>query len=400
MRSFLRKIVVATIYAFQVFLLQVSYASFKVVRTRSVERKDWAVGLDEVAAHLYHISIALDSSVSVCLSKHPFYSYSYDYSLSPKIKQGFFRYLLRIIYAPVLLGYLCHKVNGFFYVAGAGFLLEEFDGRDYELRFIKNRGLKVVCFFCGSEIRSMKLMDELSVRLNRDVITTYQKIIHPNLASPYCENLRKRLANSADQYADFIFNAPTDQISYIQRQVHPFINFYPDNDFKRNDAKFIGMNCINVVHAPSSPLIKGTPLVRAAVKKLKVEGYEFDYRELIGVKNNEVMDALNQAHIVLNEFYAFVPGQFGVEAMASHCALVTSADDRIETSLSPGANEAWMVTEYWNIYDNLKRLLDDHALIKQYADAGFAWASEHCSYQKSSVRLKALLETPDTSAHA
>jgi hypothetical protein len=243
-------------------------------------------------------------------------------------------------------------------------------------------------------------MDELSVELNRDVITTYQKIIHPDLASPYYEKLRKKLANSADQYADFIFNAPTDQISYIQRNVHPFINFYPNNDFKRNDEKFIEMKCIKVVHAPSSPLIKGTPLVRAAVKKLKLEGYEFDYCELIGVKNNEVLDALSQAHIVLNEFYAFVPGQFGVEAMASHCALVTSADDRIETSLSPGANEAWMVTEYWNIYDNLKLLLDDHALIKQYADAGFAWASEHCSYQKSAVRLKALLETPGTSVHA
>lgn len=391
---------VAMVYAFQAWLLHGSYVIFKVLRTRSAERKDWAVGLDEVAAHLHHISIALGSSVSVCLSKHPFYNYSYDYSLPAKINQKYFRYLVRIIYAPILLGYLCHKVNGFFYVAGAGFLLTEFDGRNYELRFIKARGLKVVCFFCGSEIRSLKLMDELSIKLRRDVITTYQKIMQPELSSEYYEELRKKLAISSDRYADFIFNAPTDQISYIQRPTYPFINFYPDSDFKRNDAKFIEMNHVKVVHAPSSPLIKGTPLVRAAVKKLKLEGYAFEYRELIGVKNNEVLDALSQAHIVLNEFYAFVPGQFGLEAMASHCALVTSADDRIETSLSPGANAAWMVTEYWNIYDNLKRLLDDHALIKQYADAGFAWASEHCSYQKSAVRLKAVLGTPGTSVHA
>lgn len=384
------------IYVFQVVLLQVSYLIFKGLRTRSVERKDWAVGLDEVAAHLFHISIALGSSVSVCLSKHPFYNYHYDYSLPAKINQRYIRFLVRTIYAPILLGYLCHKVNGFFYVAGAGFLLTEFDGRNHELRFIKARGLKVVCFFCGSEIRSLKLMDELSIKLRRDVITTYQKIILPELSSEYYEELRKKLAASADRHADFIFNAPTDQISYIQRPTYPFINFYPDSDFRRNDGKFIEINRVKVVHAPSSPVIKGTPLVRAAVKKLKLEGYDFDYRELIGAKNNVVLDALSQAHVVLNEFYAFVPGQFGVEAMASHCALVTSADDRIETSLSPGANAAWMVTEYWNIYDNLKRLLDDHALIKQYADAGFAWASEHCSYQNSAVRLKALLSTPVT----
>jgi hypothetical protein len=104
--------------------------------------------------------------------------------------------------------------------------------------------------------------------------------------------------------------------------------------------------------------------------------------------------------VVLNEFYAFVPGQFGVEAMASHCALVTSADERIETSLSPGANAAWMVTEYWNIYDNLKRLLDHPALIRHYADAGFAWASEYCSCEKNGVRLRKLLSAASIPPHA
>jgi hypothetical protein len=320
--------------------------------------------------------------------------------LPAKIKLRYLRYLVRIIYSPILLGYLCHKVNGIFYVAGSGFLLTEFDGRDYESRFLKARGLKIVSFFCGSEIRSLRLMDELSAKLGRDVITTYQKIVVQELASEFQEELRKKLAISTDRYADFIFTAPTDQISYIQRPTYPFINFYPDSDFKRNDAKFLAMNRVKVVHAPSSPLIKGTPLVRAAVKKLQLEGYDFEYRELIGVGNSVVLDALSQAHVVLNEFYAFVPGQFGVEAMASHCALVTSADERIETSLSPGANAAWMVTEYWNIYDNLKRLLDHPALIRHYADAGFAWASEYCSCEKNGVRLRKLLSAASIPPHA
>jgi hypothetical protein len=100
---------------------------------------------------------------------------------------------------------------------------------------------------------------------------------------------------------------------------------------------------------------------------------------------------LSGAHIVLNEFYAFMPGMFGVEAMASHCALMTSADEKIETSLPVGSNSAWMVTEYWNIYDNLKRLLDDHSLIKKYADAGYLWAYENCSYQNSAEKMRNIL---------
>ncbi len=387
-------------YVVQMLLLLISYAICSLLKLSSAPRKDWAVGLDEVAANVHNISMALEKTVSVSMSRHPYYSYRYDHVLPARISWRYLRYLVRIVYSPILLGFLCHRVNGFFYVAGSGYLLTELDGRSREFRFIKSRGLKVACFFCGSEIRSVRLMNQLSRDMGRDMISTYQTITVPGFDSDHLETFRIKLAASADEFADHIFNAPIDQISYLRRAVHPFHYFYPDSGFKRNDGKYADIQRVKVVHGPSSPLIKGTPLVRAAIKKLQMEGYYFEYKELMGVSNRVMLEALADAHIVLNEFYAFVPGQFGVEAMASHCALITSADDRIETTLPAGANAAWMVTEYWNIYDNLKRLLDDHALMKQYADTGFAWASEHCSYQKSAVRLKALLATPDTSAHA
>ncbi len=400
MRLFARKSVIAVVYAIQMALLLLSYFVCQLLTKNSAPRKDWAVGLDEVAANVHNISMALGETVSVSMSRHPFYSYTYDHILPARISWRYLRYLVRIVYSPILLGYLCHRVKGFFYVGGAGYLLTEFDGRSREFRFLKSCGLKVACFFCGSEIRSVRLMNQLSRHMGRDMISTYQTIAVPGFDAEHLESFRIKLATSADEYADHIFNAPVDQISYLRRVVHPFIYFYPDSGFRRNDGKFAELRRVNVVHGPSSPLIKGTPLVRAAIKKLQMDGYDFEYKELIGVSNQVMLEALGEAHVVLNEFYSLVPGQFGVEAMASHCALVTSADERIETSLSPGANAAWMVTEYWNIYDNLKRLLDDHALIKQYADAGFEWASEHCRYQKSAVRLKALLGTPVTLAHA
>lgn len=389
-----RKFVVAVVYAIQMVLLWLSYTACHVLKMRQVSRKDWAVGLDEVAASVHNISKALGDAVSVNMTRHPFYAYRYEYSLPTYIKGRYFQYLLRIIYSPILLGYLSHRVRGFIYVAGSGYLLAEFDGRDREFRFLKSRGLKIVCFFCGSEIRSLKLMNLLAKELRRDMISTYQAIAVPGFDADRLEVLRMKLAASADRYADHIFNAPVDQISYLRRVTHPYMYFYPDSGFCRNDGKFVDLRRVRIVHGPSSPLIKGTPLVRAAVKKLQLEGYDFEYIELIGVSNQVILETLADAHVVLNEFYALVPGQFGIEAMASHCALITSADERLETTLPAGANSAWMVTEYWNIYDNLKRLLDDHALIKRYADAGFAWVCEHCSYQKNASRLRALLGAP------
>lgn len=391
----MRSLAIRLIFMSQMFLLHCSYWFFGVVaRPARVRRKEWAVGIDEVAANIHNISRALGETVSVCMTRHPFYAYNYHHALPARIGWRYLRYLVRIVYSPILLGYLCHRVKGFFYVAGPGYLLSEFDGREREFRFLKARGLKIVCFFCGSEIRSLKLMSQLSRELERDLISTYQTFAIPGFDSDHLENIRMKLAASADSYADHIFNAPVDQISYLRRSVLPFMYFYPDDGFRWNDRKFSDMRKVRVAHGPSSPLIKGTPLVRAAVKKLRLEGYDFEYRELIGVSNRTILEALANTHIVLNEFYGLVPGQFGVEAMASHCALLTAADRRLEPTLPDGANSAWMVTEYWNIYDNLKLMLDNPALIRQYADAGFAWAGEYCSYQKNAARLRALLDGP------
>jgi hypothetical protein len=122
-----------------------------------------------------------------------------------------------------------------------------------------------------------------------------------------------------------------------------------------------------------------------------VLGYIFEYKELINVPNEVVLENLRKTHIVVNELYAFVPGVFGIEAMASHCALITSADRHIEASLPEGANEAWFVTKYWEIFDNLKQMLDEPSLIKTYADKGFDWTFKNCRETSSCQHVASLI---------
>ena len=83
--------------------------------------------------------------------------------------------------------------------------------------------------------------------------------------------------------------------------------------------------------------------------------------------NQVVLEHLKSAHIVLNQFYAFTPGLFGIESMANHCAVLMSADPNIETGLPQDSKDAWMITKYWEVYDNLKYLLDNPEKIKYYA---------------------------------
>jgi hypothetical protein len=375
---------------FQRVLLYSSYWLFRVIGRKNNKRISWVVGVDEVAANIKYIAQSLNNSYSVCLTKNKFYDFKYDFSIGSgySTRMDFYK---KILTGPILLGYLLNRANNFFYIFSTGFLLSDKDKRKFEFKLIKSKGKHIVCFFIGDDIRSPKLMLEFAKSHNVEVLSSYEFIARPQKLSDAYEASQRKLAEVTDAYADLIFNAATDQMAYFTKKTQPFIYFYPDENFIKNDAKFANLQSIKILHAPSSPILKGTQLIGAAITRLRVEGYKFEYRELIDVSNAVVLQELRSTHIVLNEFYAFVPGLFGIEAMASHCALMTSADEFIEKDLPSGSNQAWYVTKSYEIYDHLKRLLDAPALIKQYADAGYAWAYENAAIINSGKKLSALL---------
>ncbi len=373
-------------FQFQKALLFFSHALFSFF----VKKGDalWVVGVDEIAANIRNIGNMLKPSITVSLTKNRFYNYNYDFSFSSNSKMG---QLFRVFYAPLLLGYLMRKSDRFLYIWHSGFLLDAFDGRKFEFSFLQKHNKLICCFFVGNDIRSPRLARKNAQELGIEVTATYYDQVAPFRLTEAYENHKILIAASADQYADFIFNAPVDQISYLKRTTYPFFYIYPDDAFVRRDQKFTDLKLVKIVHAPSSPIIKGTQIVRAAIKKLTIEGYAFEYTELIGAPNEQVLSTLRDSHIVLNEFYAFVPGLFGIEAMAAHCALLTSGDPSIETSLPSDAAGAWMITKYWQIYDNLKYMLDHPEEVKLIADAGFEWAYKHWRYSVVKEQLQEIL---------
>src|SRR5690606_29338408 len=105
---------------------------------------------------LHHIAGAFAGGITVNLTPNKFYRANrYTFSLggfSPPLAA-----IAGIFAGPVLLGYLACRAQHFFYVWNAGFLLSNVDGRAFEFGFLKKRGKTVVCFFCGSDIRSPRL---------------------------------------------------------------------------------------------------------------------------------------------------------------------------------------------------------------------------------------------------
>jgi hypothetical protein len=380
-----------TAFFLQKLVLNISYYFFCLF-----VREDtglWVIGVDEIANQIHYISEAFDKKRTVKFNPTSYYSLNkYDFDYSRWKLRPFFHQRLRYLLLPVLLGYLTNKASGFFYIWNTGFLVHQIDGRHYEFSFLKKKKKKIATFFCGADIRSIDLSFKQAKEQQIDVMATYLVVLNERFATADHEDNIRKTAHAAELYADYIFNAPADHITYIEREVHAFRYFYPDSQFFRNDDKFLNPNRITILHAPSSPFIKGTPLVRAAIKQLQVMGYDFEYIEIINQSNEIVLEQLKTAHIVVNELYSFAPGMFGIEAMASHCALVTSATREIEYLLPAGSDEAWFVTRYWEIFDHLRVLLDEPERIKRIADAGFNWTLENYRLSHSRGVLQKILD--------
>lgn len=270
-----------------------------------------------------------------------------------------------IIRLPYIFGKLVKKAKAFIYFGGTPYSSNDYYFKEKELSFIKSKKIPIIEVFLGSEIRSPVLFKEKAELENRN---TYYDYIPNNIIE--MERIAKKNAELADKYASLIFSHKNDQISYLKSKQLFFPPVFEQKKIHNCMQKFDNLNTIKILHAPSNPNVKGTPVVRAVVKKLKQEGYNFEYKELMGLNNSVVIEELQSSHIVLNQFYLLIPGIFGLEAMANCNAVLMSAKPE---EFPYEFNDAWMQTTDCQLYDNLKYLLDNPKEIKRFAENGFRY---------------------------
>lgn len=367
------------------------YYAYVIGSKPSAKSISWIVGVEEIASVVKNLANAIPHSYSFVEGHHQFYDHQYDEV--PRRRGGsIYSTIENVLLRPLAFARLVHRARGFIYVGSKGFLGLAGGSRAAEFKFIKKRNRGLVIYFTGSDIRSLKLLRDLEARNGVPNISTALAEAGGDFWSPEYDDVRKRTAAEADAWADAIFTARVDQLSYLTRPTEPFLYFIPEDQFSNNTEKFDLISHPTVLHAPSSHAVKGTRLVREAVDALRSEGYEFDYIELSRVPHAEVRAVLARAHIVLNQFYALMPGVFGVESLASRCAVLMSADSEVEQDLPDNSNSAWMVTRHDQIVENLRTLLDDPVRMVQLANAGYEWARAHASESSAAARLNAVLD--------
>ena len=335
-------------------------------------------------ANLLHLYANIFDCFSINTARNKFYSneYNLDFSKYPSI--------FRIIFLPILFAIALRKFSSIWYFSSGSFFVP-FKGRLWEFDKVKRSGSSLVCFFVGSDIRSLKLARNLSKELSLDHWSNYILKDMQN-AVESSDKRSLEFSEAADNFSDHIFSVKNDQISYIKNKIHMLPTPVARNRFINNHSKWNDLSRIRILHSPSAFHIKGTQIVTAAIKKLEEEGYVFTFDLLTDVSQKEVLERLDNAHFALNEFYAYCPGIFGVEAMEANCLLLTSASKELEPDLFGEPNNVWVRTPYYEIYDNLKYFLDHPQEAINIANNGTNWAREYCSKDATYNYVKSIIE--------
>lgn len=342
-------------------------------------KRGFAIGTFEIANNIRLLSEVFPDSFTVNTFPHPFYIQN-KYTFELYFKGS-------VLLKPLLLLHLIPRAENFLFIWDTGYF------HDRKIDFIVLRALnkKIITMFCGDDIRSPKAYQQANTARGYDTFVNYIMNVNGYGSDSYEQN-KKKVAKDALDYAHVVLNYSLDNLSSLG----PIGTHYPyiidSASYTPNLSKFTNLATIKIVHAPSNPVVKGTSLVRAAIKKLQLEGYEFEYIEIINKPNSFVLAALADSHIVLNQFYSLVPGLLGIEAMLMNNVVLMAADPELET-FPDGFSNTFVKTRYWEVYDNIKYLLDNPQKLEAIASRARQFVLNNYVLSKAAAHLHELMRS-------
>lgn len=244
-------------------------------------------------------------------------------------------------------------------------LWHPFLNQSKELAYARAKNKKIVSIFVGSDVRYFKAFKQEFDVANWLFPTSWD---HDN------PTYHLQLIRNAEKYSDLIYSVP-DQAGL---QLKPYFHLQIPIDTNKLIFRIPENKIPKVVHAPSVPFKKGTDIIESIFNRLKQEGIAFELITVRDMPNNELLQLLTEADVLVDEIVYNGPGALSFEGMLSGCAVATRY---IETSPSVFRPPVWSINAD-NIYEKLKRLLTDAPLRKQLAEDGRAYAlanntSEH-----------------------
>jgi hypothetical protein len=121
----------------------------------------------------------------------------------------------------------------------------------------------------------------------------------------------RRTVRMAEKHANIVVGSPLNTHYFSSS---PFVNFlyigFPQlqtaNPPSPGSSKGYQTR-VKVLHAPSKPELKGTNIISEIVKQLQNEGLHISYTQLTGVSNDQILAAISDADLVVDQLYSDTP---------------------------------------------------------------------------------------------
>lgn len=218
------------------------------------------------------------------------------------------RFLQWMLSFPVLLIFTL-RYDAFIYIFG-----RTITGLYLELALLRLLGKRCVVVFCGSDARP-PYMDGA-----RAIGGVESGGFLPVLALWLHTWLAQHRVRSLEKYAHAVVNSPATAHFHQKPYVNWFQVGIPRSAFPvtagSEGPPERRSGPVRVIHSPSNPAVKGTPVILDIMKRLADEGLEFELVLLQGASNAQVLEKLRDCDIVCDQLYSDTP----MAALASEAA--------------------------------------------------------------------------------
>ncbi len=177
---------------------------------------------------------------------------------------------------------------------------------------------------------------------------------------------KKRQLKTIERHAHFIIDTPTQGLLHER----PFIQWlrigvasrppHIDQQLKPQSER----DGVRVLHCPSKPHAKGTDEIRRIVEQLRADGCNLEYVEITGRSNDDVMEAIADCDIVVDQMYAdYAMPSFATEAawFGKPILIGGYAVKLWEELLPPEWRPPTVYCLPEDMASNLRRLIDDRS---------------------------------------
>ncbi len=215
-----------------------------------------------------------------------------------------FAFLERMCRLPVLA--LClQRFDAFIFIFG-----QTITNTGLELRLLKALNKRVIFLYLGSDARP-PYMDGAAFPAGRAV--------DPARLRQAARKIKRRLRRQ-ERYADVCVNSPAAGQFHEKRFINWFSLGFPK--CLAPPARPIGDQTspprVRILHSPSHPVAKGTPVIRRILQRLSAKGHPIELIQIQGLPNAAVLHELAQCDLVVDQLYADTP-MAGFATEAAHC---------------------------------------------------------------------------------